>query len=87
MLIFARRGNKRMRKMRYQRRDVMIETDRSIIKIIMSKFEILQNNKIVKELQNIKELFSKVIYRDKKESTGFILASDFPRAILEFTKA
>ena len=50
MMIFARYGNQRMRKIRNQRRDIYVQTDRFMIKIIMSKFEILQNNKIFKLL-------------------------------------
>jgi len=36
---------------RRKRRDSMIEYDKQIVKMIMSKFEILQNNKIKKEIQ------------------------------------
>lgn len=86
MMIFARFGNKRMKKIRNQRRDVFVQTDRFIIKIIMSKFEILQNSKIIKELKKTKDFFMQLINRDKKESTGFIVASDIPRALLDFTK-
>ena len=52
----------------------------------MSKFEILQNNKIIKELKKTKDFFMQLVHRDKKVSTGFILASDIPRALLDFTK-
>ncbi|MEI7557764.1 MAG: hypothetical protein WCJ45_02790 [bacterium] len=69
MMGFARRGNKLMRGLRNSRRDVFIQTDRFIVKIIMSKFEILQNTKIIKELKIIKDSFMKLMYRDKKEST------------------
>lgn len=86
MMIFARYGNQAMRKIRNKRRDVFIQTDRFIIKIIMSKFEILQNNKIIKELKKVKKYFMELIHRDKKESTWFIVASDLPRALLDFTK-
>jgi hypothetical protein len=68
MLFFARRGNQRMRKTRNQRRDVYIQTDRFLIKVIMSKFEILQNNKIIQELKKTRDFFWKLIYRDKEES-------------------
>lgn len=52
----------------------------------MSKFEVLQNNKITKEINTIGDFFSKIIHRDKKESTGFIFASDLPRALIDFMK-
>lgn len=86
MMIFARYGNQRMKDIRNKRRDVFIQTDRFIIKIIMSKFEILQNNKIIKELKRTKDFFANLVYRDKKESKWFIVASDLPRALLDFTK-
>ncbi len=86
MMGFARRGNKLMRGLRNSRRDVFIQTDRFIVKIIMSKFEILQNTKIIKELKIIKDSFMKLMYRDKKESTWFIIASDIPRWLLDFAK-
>lgn len=86
MILFARRGNKKMKKVRILRRDVFVQADRFIVKVIMSKFEILQNNKIVKELKKTKDFFMKLIFRDKKESTWFILASDIPRALLDFAK-
>jgi|GEM_PF-5484921 len=52
----------------------------------MSKFDILQNNKIIKELKVISQSFKDLIWRDIKESKGFILASDTPRALLDFMK-
>jgi hypothetical protein len=58
-----------MKKVRILRRDVFVQADRFIVKVIMSKFEILQNNKIVKELKKTKDFFMKLIFRDKKEST------------------
>ena len=86
MIIFAWRGNQRLRKIRASRRDVVIQADRSIIKIIMSKFEILQNNKIIKELNKIKEFFINLISRDIKISKWLIIPTDLPRALLDFTK-
>ena len=52
----------------------------------MSKFEILQNNKIAKELKHIGDKFNQLIFRDRKESAGYIVASDIPRALIDFTK-
>ncbi len=86
MIIFAWYGNQRMKKIRNQRRDVYVQTDRFMIKIIMSKFEILQNNKIIKELKKTKDFFMQLVYRDKKESVWSIVAMDIPRALLDFTK-
>lgn len=86
IILLARRWNKKMKPTRDNRRDVFIKTDRFIIKLIMSKFEILQNNKVVKELKKTKDFFYELIWRDIKESKWFIIASDLPRAILDFTK-
>lgn len=86
IIVLARRWNKKMKPIRDARRDVFIQTDRFIIKVIMSKFEILQNNKITKELKKAKDFFYKLIWRDIKESKWFIVASDLPRAILDFAK-
>gem|GEM_PF-3293683 len=68
MIVFARRGNKKMKPIRNLRRDVYIKADRFLVKTIMSKFEILQNNKIMKELKTLYDFFHQLIYRDKKES-------------------
>lgn len=87
MIIFARRGNKRLKKIRANRRDVVIQADRSVVKIIMSKFEILQSNKIIKELKKIYDFFMKMIFWDRKQSKWFIISSDIPRALLDLTKA
>jgi len=54
--------------------------------MIMSKFEILQNSKITKELARIWDIFSRIIVLDRKESIWYILASDIPRALLDITK-
>lgn len=86
MVLFAWFGNKRLDKIRKNRREIFIQTDRSIVRLIMSKFEILQNSKIAKELHMISEYFSNIIYWDKKESKWFIIASDLPRALIDFVK-
>ncbi|MCX6824007.1 MAG: ABC transporter ATP-binding protein [candidate division SR1 bacterium] len=86
MIIFARFGNGRLRKIRRDRRELSIQYDRSLVRMIMSKFEILQNSKIIKELARIGDIFSRIIILDRKESMGYILASDMPRALLDLTK-
>jgi len=86
MIMFAWIGNKRMKSIRNQRRDVYIQADRFLVKVIMSKFEILQNNKIIQEIKKLKSFFAQLIHRDIKESKWFILASDAPRALLDFAK-
>ncbi len=86
MMVIARFGNKRMKHIRDWRREIFIRADRTIVRLIMSKFEILQNNKIVKEIKVISKSFLDLIWRDIRESKWFILASDIPRALLDFLK-
>lgn len=86
MMFIAWIGNQRMRHIRNWRREIFIQTDRTIVRLIMSKFDILQNNKIIKELKVISQSFKDLIWRDIKESRWFIIASDTPRALLDFMK-
>ena len=86
MLIIAGIGNKYMRYIRNGRREVFVKADRNVIRLIMSKFEILQNNKIIKEIKLITNFFFDLMKRDIKESKWYILASDLPRALLDFLK-
>lgn len=86
MILLAWWGTRRTRYIRKERRDIAIQYDRSLVRLIMSKFEVLQNDKIQKELEVISDFFSRIIYRDKKESKWFIIASDIPRALIDFLK-
>ena len=86
MIIISRFGNRRLHYTRQMRREEWIQTDRSMIRLIMSKFEILQNNKIAKELKSMGNFFSNIIFRDIRESRWFIFASDLPRFLLDIAK-
>lgn len=68
MFAISRWGNIRMKSIRKAKRDVSIQMDRSMIRIIMSKFEILQNTKIVKEITTISDQIKQLIHRDVEES-------------------
>jgi hypothetical protein len=46
-----------MRDIRNGRREVVVKADRNVVRLIMSKFEILQNNKIIKEIKLITNFF------------------------------
>ena len=61
-------------KWRNLRRDTMIEYDRQIIKMIMSKFEILQNNKIQKEIQ--------VLDKYSQKANNYNLKVNYPLFIM-----
>jgi len=86
MMLLAWIWNQRMRHIRNWRREVFIRADRTVVRLIMSKFEILQNNKIIKEIKVISKSFTDLIGWDIKESRWSILASDTPRALLDFMK-
>lgn len=86
MMTIAWQGNKRMKNIRSWRREIVVKTDRTIIRLIMSKFEILQNNKIIHEITWVANYFLELVWRDIKESKWYILASDTPRALLDFMK-
>ncbi|AHB41590.1 hypothetical protein P148_SR1C00001G0801 [candidate division SR1 bacterium RAAC1_SR1_1] len=86
VIIISVIGNKLFKEVRENKRDISIKMNRSLIKIIMSKFEVLQNNKISKEIQTITNFIKKIIFRDKKESKGYIIASDLPRFIIDLVK-
>ncbi len=86
MILLAWWWNKRTRYIRKERRDIVVQYDRSLVRLIMSKFEVLQNDKIEKELGLISDFFSRIIYWDKKESKWFIIASDIPRWLIDFLK-
>ena len=71
---------------RAKRREYQTLFTKQMVKMIMSKFEVLQNNKIRKEVDSISDAFMKIIGRDIKESRGFIFASDLPRFLIDMLK-
>ena len=68
MIAIARLGNQRMKILRRERRDILIKVDRNFIRVIMSKFEILQNSRLIKEVEKISGLADQLITQDRKES-------------------
>ncbi len=86
IMIIAQFGNQKMRILRRERRDVSIKIDRNFIRVIMSKFDILQNSRVKREVKKIKDFSDQLIFRDRKESKWFIVASDLPRALLDVIK-
>ncbi|MEI6773969.1 MAG: hypothetical protein WCL18_04080 [bacterium] len=57
-----------MKLLRRERRDIVIKIDRNFIRVIMSKFEILQNSRAAKEIKKIKDFSDQLMGRDRKES-------------------
>ena len=68
IMIIAQFGNQKMRILRRERRDVSIKIDRNFIRVIMSKFDILQNSRVKREVKKIKDFSDQLIFRDRKES-------------------
>lgn len=70
--------NKIAIKWRNFRRDTMIEYDRQIVKMIMSKFEILQNNKIKKEIMVLDKYSQEAHQYNLKLNTPLFLMFSIP---------
>jgi hypothetical protein len=60
------------------RRDSMIEYDRQIVKMIMSKFEILQNSKIQNEIKVLDKYSSEADYYNLKLNIPLFLMFTIP---------
>lgn len=86
VIIISIIGNKHFKEVRENKRDIWIKLNRTLVRIIMSKFEILQNNKIAREIKHIKDFMNQIIFRNKKESKWYIIASDLPRFIIDIIK-
>lgn len=52
-ILIARHGNKKITPVRRAKRDVYTRMDSDIVRIIMSKFEVLRNSKISYEIEKI----------------------------------
>jgi len=60
-------------------RDFYTQADKDIIRLIMSKFEIIQNKKFTYELNKISEIFDGILVRKYKESYRKIFAFDIQK--------
>lgn len=69
-------GNKLVANLRIKKRDIITQIDRGIIKIIMSKLEILQNQKIHHEMQKLKNKFNETKELSIKENYKRIWSVD-----------
>ena len=83
MASFAFRGNSRLALIRRARRKLVTAVDRGVMRMIMSKFEVLQADKIPYELNRLSERFDQMVIYEKKIVHGFVLASDIPRFIID----
>lgn len=81
--MIAQYGNVKSRSLRIDRREIYTSIDRSLIKMIMSKFEILSQGKAVFELEKISIFFSKLYNVMSKESYLRIFAFDIQQGLIK----
>jgi len=60
-------------------RDYLTQADRDVVRLIMSKFEILSQNRIVFELKKLSSLFDGILVRKYHESYLKILTFDIQK--------
>ncbi len=77
--IIAQYWNKKMIPIRKEMREYWTQADRDIIRLIMSKFEILSQNRIVFELKKLSLLFDGILVRKYYESYLKILTFDIQK--------
>ncbi len=79
--VFIQYANKQLAFLRKERRDVYTEQDRNTTRLIMSKFEVLQNNKFPYEKSKISSFYEMLFGLWKKESTKMIMTYDLQKVI------
>ena len=72
-------GNKKMINLRKDIRDYFTQVDKDIIRLIMSKFEVIQNKKSSHELNKLSGWFDHITERKYKESDMKILTFDIQK--------
>lgn len=77
--LIAQWGNKKLAPVRKEVRDLYVKTDKEYVRNIMSKHEVLQNNKIIYEITGIKKLFQQILSLWYKDSQIRIYATDIQR--------
>lgn len=86
-MFIAQYGNSAVALYREKRRDRMRKADRSIVKTIMSKQEILQTNRMDHELENIDfELYEGGMTEAKKADKGMILSQDLQKLAFDILR-
>lgn len=79
-------GNKKVTLARREKRDIYIETDRSIVRMLMSKFEVLQQGKQYYEKEKLWTYFERIFVVYAKECRGMILSFDLQRIIIDILR-
>jgi len=69
---------------RKQRKEADMELDRFHIKLIMSKFEIFQNNKFWSEIKKIKEITWKILWIWRKENLSTWISNELPKVFINW---
>lgn len=75
--------NSTVTQFRREKREAIIHTDRTIVKMIMSKLEVLQTWKVSYEIARIAKQFTIIRNARINESKGFIRWFDVPRWIMD----
>lgn len=84
--IFIQFANKKLALLRKERREVYTEQDRNTTRLIMSKFEVLQNNKFPYEKGKIASFYEMLFTLWKRESKKMILTFDLQRVTFTFLR-
>ncbi|AKH32528.1 Multidrug resistance ABC transporter ATP-binding/permease protein BmrA [candidate division SR1 bacterium Aalborg_AAW-1] len=66
--VIAQYGNKKMIPLRKEMRDFFTQADKDIVRLIMSKFEVLANGRIGFELKKLDVIFDNILVRRYRES-------------------
>lgn len=74
------RGNKQVAHLRKEKRDISTTSDRAIVRMIMSKTEIIQNKKEQYETGILADMIQEAYAYDKKIETARIWSFDVQRA-------
>lgn len=80
----AQYGNNKMIPLRKEMREYFTEADKNIIRLIMSKFEVISNNRINSEVNKLWWIFDNILTRKIQESYLKIFTIDIQRGALQF---
>lgn len=87
VIILSKKGSDKVNIFRKQKRDVYNEWDRNIVRIIMSKYEILQQSTVYKEVSNLyTNVFKQIHILLSKENHGMILLFDSSHTMLTIVR-
>lgn len=79
--VFIQFANKQLAVLRKERRDIYTEQDRNTTRLVMSKFEVLQNNKFPYEKGKIAAFYDMLYTLRKRESIKMIMTFDLQKIV------